>query len=273
MKTVKHTEPFLQLRAFEVFMSYSEIDRTCPENTHDSHIHNEYEMYVNLAGNVSFEVGGTIYPVSHGDIIIARPYEYHHCIYHDKEEHRFFWALFNLNGNEFVFDEVFDKVGKDERHFSLSKEDTDEFVSLCYKFTEDTLSETEKYYNFFRLISLLKKADAGGRVDRTLPGDIVFSVDYIEKNLAFPISINLLAKEANVSVNTLERHFMQTFNMSPHEYIKKKRLANAAKLLACGETVASASEKSGFSDYSNFIVNFKKYYGMTPFKYKKTVGG
>lgn len=62
---------------------------------------------------------------------------------------------------------------------------------------------------------------------------------------------------------------MQTLNLSPTEYIKKKRLANVIKLLSTGCTVAEASSQSGFSDYSNFIALFKKIYGTTPLKYKK----
>ena len=64
---------------------------------------------------------------------------------------------------------------------------------------------------------------------------------------------------------------MQTLNISPSEYIKKKRLANAAKLLSKGYTVSEASSQSGFSDYSNFIALFKKTYGVTPLKYKKNI--
>ena len=51
---------------------------------------------------------------------------------------------------------------------------------------------------------------------------------------------------------------------------RKKRLANAARLLAMGASVAEASELSGFPDYSNFISIFKKTYGMTPLEYKKS---
>lgn len=271
MELKYHTERFNEIRPFELFVNYSEITRAHPKNTHDSHIHKEWEIYVNLAGDISFEVDDRIYSVEPGDIIISRPYEYHHCIYHNDKIHKFFWILFSSEGNEFLYNSIHKKAGESGHRFSLPKNKTEELIAVCHELTEVQPSEATKYGRFFKLIELLQDANTTNDFDKALPADILFAVDYISTNFSYPISINKLAKEANVSVNTLERHFAQSFGLSPREYIKKKRLANAAKLLSEGHTVASASEHSGFSDYSNFIANFKKYYKMTPFKYKKTL--
>ncbi|MBQ3037559.1 MAG: helix-turn-helix transcriptional regulator, partial [Clostridia bacterium] len=101
------------------------------------------------------------------------------------------------------------------------------------------------------------------------PTDTYYVINYINSYFRRDISVHEIAKGAHVSVNTLERHFKRTLNISPYEYIKKKRLANALKLLSNGCTVAEASSQSGFPDYSSFIALFKKTYGITPLRYKK----
>ena len=94
---------------------------------------------------------------------------------------------------------------------------------------------------------------------------------YINKNLTEKISLDTLAEISNVSVNSLERHFFASLNMTPFTYIQKKRLAYSAKLLSAGKTVLEACYDSGFTDYPHYIALFKKYYGLTPLKYKKSI--
>ena len=135
--------------------------------------------------------------------------------------------------------------------------------------TEKEPMQSRKYYNFFKLINILQNADIVNVTEVNCPADITYAINYINRHFGEAISVGEIAKGANVSVNTLERHFKKTLNISPSEYIKKKRLANAVKLLSSGCTVTEVSEKSGFSDYSNFIALFKNTYGTTPLKYKK----
>ena len=73
-------------------ISYAEIDAESPFNTNETHIHKECEIYVNLSGDVFFEVENHIYPVSRGSVIITRPYEYHHCVYRTNELHAHYWT-------------------------------------------------------------------------------------------------------------------------------------------------------------------------------------
>ncbi len=65
-----------------------------------SHIHDQCEIYINVAGDVSFMVEDRIYPISPGDVIVTRPFEYHQCIYHSIMPHEHFWILFSSKGNE-----------------------------------------------------------------------------------------------------------------------------------------------------------------------------
>ena len=102
-----------------------------------------------------------------------------------------------------------------------------------------------------------------------LPTDVSLALEYVNAHLADNLTITTIAKAANVSVNTLERHFRDTLRITPTEFIKRKRLSMAAELLKAGYSVLEAGLESGFCDSSHFILLFRKNFGITPFKYQK----
>lgn len=266
---IHNNEHFDGIKPFNFSVVYSELYADSAENVNNSHAHEECEIYVNLSGDVSFIVENNIYSIKSGDIIITRPYEYHHCVYRSNKVHKHFWILFSSSGNEYLYDIFFNRKSGKSNHLTLSPEDTETLISICHKMTKEESIQIRKYYNFFNLINILQKSDFVYDIEMNYPADISYAIEYINHRFREAISVAEIAKNAHVSINTLERHFMQILNISPTEYIKKKRLANATKLLSMGCTVSEASSQSGFPDYSNFIALFKKTYGITPLKYKK----
>ncbi len=265
----ENKEQFSEIKSFDFKIRYSESYRYSKTNINDSHIHDECEIYINLSGDVSFIVENQIYPVKPGDIIITRPFEYHHCVYHSEKLHKHFCIWFQSSGNEKLFDLFYNRGLGENNHLTLSPTDSEALNALCMKMTLPEKNESLKYFNFFKLITLLENADVSDKSESNYPPDIICAINYINQNFANITAIDEIAEFAHVSINTLERHFKSTLNTTPSEYLKKQRLANAAKLLAEGANVTDASESSGFPDYSWFIALFKKHYGITPHKYKK----
>lgn len=259
---------FPNVNSFGMSVSYKNLYPDKDISVLNSHFHEECEVYINLSGDVSFAVENKIYSVVPGNIIITRPYEYHHCIYHSKKQHKHFWILISPNGNEKFLDVFYNRKAGEGNLLTLNAQKTDELISLCHKMTESH-TDAENYRNFFMFMNLLQNAEKVETNDKTYPADVLYALNYINKHFDETFVISDIAKEANVSINTLERHFNRIFNMSPTAYLRKKRLANSVKLLTEGKTVTEASMQSGFSDCSAFISLFKKAYGTTPFKYKK----
>ena len=262
----RNKQKFAEISSFELDAQYHESGRS--EMVSISHVHEECEIYINISGNVSFVVENRIYPIEPGSIIITRPFEYHRCIYHSEKLHRHFCFFFSCKGNEFILDKFFDRELGQNNHLKLGKKETQELVYLCREITQKKGSDRENYFRFFQLLHYLEKADHNG-TEGSYPSDVLYVVDYIGRHYAEPISVEKIAKEAGVSVNTLERHFSACLQMTPTIYIRQKRLAIAAQLLSEGKTVSETAEMSGFSDYSGFIALFKKNYGVTPLKYKQ----
>lgn len=262
---------YKKINSFDFSVTYAEVFSTSPENEHSHHVHNACEIYVNVSGDVSFMVEDKIYPVSSGNVIITRPYEYHHCIYNDDSLHKHFWILFNAEGNEDFFD-IFYKRKKGENNLlQFDGEDAEKLFDICRKMSKKS-SDFQNYCNFFELFKLLNSNKSKTADTTKYPQPLNNAIKYINQNISSPLSVENIAKKSFSSVNTIERQFKKHIGISPSQYIRRKRLSNAATLLHSGYSVQTAAEKSGFADYSNFIVLFKKYYGITPLKYKKENG-
>lgn len=264
----RNSEMLSAINSFKINVELNKIRNPSTDKV-SSHIHEACEIYVNLTGDVSFVVEDAVYPIKPGDIIITRPFEYHHCAYHTSKDHDHFWILFSSDGNEELLDMFFDRALGEGNHLSLPPEEIDDFIEHCHKMTKPSNSEREKYYNFFKLIDFLANAKINTIKKNEEARDVNLALKYIKKNLSKSISIESIAQNSFVSINTLERHFKEQLGISPYAYLQKKRLANSARLLADGLSVTEASEQSGFSDYSWFIALFKKNYGITPLQYKK----
>ena len=262
---------FPPISPFALRAYYAQIDRYSPHNTFDSHIHPHCEVYFNLSGDVSFMVENHIYPICPGSIILTRPYEYHHCIYHSDAPHRHFCFWFSSEGNEHLLKPFFNRAAGEQNLLIPDDETMEQLTELCTSMLEPT-DEANRYYQFFRFLHLLEKSSVT-QPERRYPTDVTAALNYISSHLAEPVTVEDLARLTFVSVNTLERHFATYLNMSPSVYIKKKRLANAAKLLASGCSVAEASEQSGIPDYSYFISIFRRNFGITPLQYRKKHAG
>lgn len=260
---------FNQVFPFDMSISYVELDSFSPENEFNSHVHTECEIYINVSGDVSFMVEGHIYPIKAGDIIITRPYEYHHCIYNSNSLHKHFWILFNSDGNEHLLDIFFKRTSGTNNLLSLEDDMKERLIEHCHKMLHPNQTETEKHLNFFKLLTFLENAKELKETEDTYYEDTLYAIRYINENYNQKLSISKIAQDAHVSINTLERHFQENIKMSPGMYLKRIRLAKAAKLLSSDISVSEAAEKCGFGDYSTFIAEFKKYYGVTPLKYKK----
>jgi len=95
-------------------------------------------------------------------------------------------------------------------------------------------------------------------------------IDHIEKHISEELSLEKLARLANMS----KFHFHRTFKMitqeAPNEYISRKRIEKIASLLTINtnESISSLSTKYGFENLSSFSRAFKKYYGMSATKFR-----
>lgn len=87
---------------------------------------------------------------------------------------------------------------------------------------------------------------------------------YVDGHLSLPLSLDELARRFFVSKFYLCRSFKAYAGESLHGYRTRRRVESACRLMASGETAASAAWKMGFGDYSAFYRACKKHCGCAP---------
>lgn len=91
----------------------------------------------------------------------------------------------------------------------------------------------------------------------------------LETKYPLNITIEEICKELYISTYYLTRSFTKYIGISPKQYLIQIRLNNAGNLLKnTSLSIAEIAEKSGFQSPSNFIAYFKKYFGITPKKFR-----
>lgn len=89
-------------------------------------------------------------------------------------------------------------------------------------------------------------------------------IEYIEEHLADDLSPEEISRHAGVSDYHFRKIFYYLTGMTLSEYIKNRRLSEAAMDLLRGEKVTDVSFKYGYQSIDGFTRAFKKWSGLLP---------
>ncbi|MBY0547372.1 MAG: AraC family transcriptional regulator [Candidatus Obscuribacterales bacterium] len=93
---------------------------------------------------------------------------------------------------------------------------------------------------------------------------------YIEQNMDKDITVNALASMVHMSPYHFSRRFKAKTGLSPHKFIRTRKLSKALSLLSnTSLSTQEISSRIGFMSASSFNKAFKKDYGVTPAVYRK----
>lgn len=96
------------------------------------------------------------------------------------------------------------------------------------------------------------------------------SIEYIEDNLNKKIELEELAEKAFLSKYHFHRVFHGIIGEPVAEYIRKRRLTEAAKELTCSdERIIDIALKYQFGSQETFTKAFKKLYGIPPREFRR----
>lgn len=96
------------------------------------------------------------------------------------------------------------------------------------------------------------------------------AISYIEENLLQDLSVQSCARHAGYSVYYFHRIFKGVVGMTLSEYIRKRRLTQAAKLLTSSDySIIDIAFQTGYNSSENFSRSFKKEHGISPSNYRR----
>jgi AraC-like DNA-binding protein len=97
---------------------------------------------------------------------------------------------------------------------------------------------------------------------------------FIEAHAHTPIALDDLAQQARLSPFHLLRLFSRALGVSPHQYLVRTRLRQAARLLSERErSVTDVAYQVGFGDLSNFVRTFTRAAGVSPGQFRRAAAG
>jgi AraC-like DNA-binding protein len=96
-------------------------------------------------------------------------------------------------------------------------------------------------------------------------------LSWIEANLAAPIGVPQLARQAGMSVRSFHRHFRAATGQTPRDYVAGQRLARAREALVAQPAgrIDEIAAQCGFEDSNYFSRVFRQHTGASPRDYAR----
>ncbi len=244
---------------------------------YESHLHEQFELYLVLSDNITVETESGLYSAKKGDVFIFAPFCFHKITADGARFERYILSfdgdsVLNLIGclENFFFLYIRNKYTR----YSLSKADTiylsnlfDSGIGLMRdKTTDNTLELAAMLLRTFALLSRAEPLENIEKKNTHLISDILH---YIGSNAANGITTMDICKEFSIGKTTLYDMFKTTLDTTPGEYLLKHRIKLAKGYLDSGMSVTEAANRSGFNSYSHFIRIFKQKTGYSPRAYSK----
>jgi len=249
----------------------------------DTHIHNCYELYYYISGDLTYHIEGQSYKLNKNDLIITNTRELHRIVFDSKEpyEREFIWfkpeyisAFQTEEYNILSFIQkrklgYFNKISARD----MIENGIDKLWQQITKYAHEKSPESSIMIKAIFIQMLIKinniffKNKNAIMTSFEYDEKIIGILKYINENLEKKITLDLLESEFHISKYYLCHLFKTNTGFTVIEYIIYKRIMRAEELLLSGMPIIDISSQVGFGDYTNFYKSFKKIVGVSPKKY------
>lgn len=99
---------------------------------------------------------------------------------------------------------------------------------------------------------------------------VTAAIDYIENNLVDKLDLNTVAAAVHYSKHHLHRVFTNTVGLTIHDYVQRRKLTEAAKLLVFSDKpIIEIALLAGYESQQAFTTIFKLMYKKSPNQYRE----
>jgi AraC-like DNA-binding protein len=227
-----------------------------------------YSVEYVLAGTGEFHVDDQSFKPTAGQVFILPKGQNHH--YWSDKTNPLHKIWFNVRGQlvDTLFQTFHLHAGSYEATSTLPL-----FWQLLAICQDNQLTQFERSHQamlLFQELLLLLFEKSKAKNQQTIPLTVNAAREYIDENLATPLTIQQVAQHVNLSSSQLTRQFKQSYGQTPYDYYLRQKLQLAQTLLA--NTLLPIKEiaaRLAFSDDHYFATLFKQKIGMTPFQWRK----
>lgn len=252
----------------------------------DFHLHNRFEIYFFISGNVTYFIEKKVYHLKYGDLLVMNSHEIHKPSFQPGEAYERIVIhfdpsiprLFNPPGFDLLHCFVNRPIGEQNK-INLSKSQIDEVLKMFQRVEKldknpHSSSGILKLTYFIELLIFINQVfienTRYAEEHPSVPEKLAPILDFIDSNLESDLSLKVLEHKFFIDKSYLSRLFKKSTGSNIHEYIIYKRISKAKKLLSEGFSVTDTCMNCGFNDYSNFLRMFKRTVGVSPGEYKKS---
>lgn len=249
------------------------------------HWHDELEIIYVKSGFLTVNISGENYIGKPGDAFVVSPGNLH-FMGSQTGTVDYFTFLFPLKYIAFRSDDMLDDKliePLNSGHLMISPEIKDTVKEQCEQLARVYAAEIDKSES--KITSQIRKKiillqfihelwKKGFIVENDTTGRNTVEkemVSYIQQNYMGKILLREFGEQFHLSEKYISRYFKEHFHITLSQYVTYLRLEHAKQMIQ--ETDISVTEvamQSGYQNISYFIRSFKKTYGVSPLKYRKS---
>lgn len=252
------------------------------------HYHNFYEIIYVLEGEYSSLIENQTYHMKKGDFLLIDQNVMHKYHYvekkHDSSKRIILWVtqgmLSQLSGDGMDLSACFRGSESCAWHFPVYYEEMLQGYLLKLAMTEMVESKQQGAKQvldrgyltlFFVYLNILctRKEYLFAQEELVVHPMVEQVSAYVDEHIGEKISLDVLAEQVHMSKYHFLRKFKELTGVTVHTFLVNKRLIRACRALQEGASVTESWQRTGFSDYTSFLRNFREAFGVSPGKYRE----
>ena len=266
--------PFSLIGVYQCYFKEIEGDRDKRFVTKKEHSHMGYEIHIVADGEQTYEIGCKLFDVCRGSFLLIPP-GIRHRIVKGEGGMRKYSVSFSVRSDKesalsgYKPDTVCDKCPR-------------ELFDVCSRISAEAQRNTGLSGSlienavFELTVGVLRLCgfDEGGGACEAFDENarVELAKKYIKDNIDLGLSVPDVASYCYISEKQLTRLFLTSEGSSVGEYIRAQRILRIEELLRLENlSLKEISRVMNFNNEYYFNMFFKKYYGMPPGEYRKTI--
>ena len=246
--------------------------------------HSHYEFFYLIKGDVTYVIEGKTYHIEPGDVIVVKVGEIHKLMIDLNEEYERVVIQFDRTILPTYFsgpNDLFSLLDDSTLHKHVIKKDIVNKTSIptiikeiMGIFDKNTYWHPLLISESIKLLVEMNKIYSSQYDERAIDATskpIRDTIDYINENIERRLSLDEISSNVFISKFYLTRLFKLETGMTINEYVTTKKMHRANEMIVSGMEPGEAANKVGYANYSSFLYNYKKVFGMTPLQNRKNI--